>query len=125
MVHASALSYLTPREIEGMSASFGPTAKVTPVPIGEYQAVVITNDYVSIVAFRVVGVNVPIALPWAQLAHVGELRYFDTAGKLHSGSPPFLQALRDSACAPGFEAGAEFAAHRVRRYLGVALQGVE
>lgn len=63
----------------------------------------------------------PIALPWAELKHVGEVRYFDTAGKLHVRGVPYIQSLRDAVCAPAMEAGAEFNAHYVRRYLWLVL----
>lgn len=63
----------------------------------------------------------PIALPWTELQHVGGIRYFDTTGKLHVNGVPYIQLLRDAVCAPTMEAGAEFNAHFVRRYLKLVL----
>lgn len=238
--HAAALSYVSSKEIELMSASFGQNASLTPIAVGEYQAVVIVNEYISLVAFRgtdnpenwvnnfkflptqtsfgkvhagfleglralwpdvlrvlvasrnknqpiflvghslggaiallaavelqramqpvarvitfgqppvgyatfarywdknshaqlvryvnhvdaVVEVNIPIALSGAQLTHTGALRYFDTTGQLHTGSPPILQRLRDRVCAACFEkeGPAQFSAHSIRRYLYLVIR---
>lgn len=65
----------------------------------------------------VVAVSGPLLVPWLWLEHTGNVRYFDTTGRLHDGTPPWLQLLRDKACAPTFEGGAELGAHYVRRYL--------
>ncbi len=52
-----------------------------------------------------------------RLAHAGEERYFDTAGRLHRGQPEMLQTMRDSVCANVLESSAQFSAHAVRRYV--------
>ena len=62
-------------------------------------------------------VRVATPITALQLTHVGAVRYFDTAGRLHRGGPDFMQSLRDAVCAPSFEAGANFGAHGVRRYV--------
>ena len=55
----------------------------------------------------------------APLTHVGERRYFDTSGELHHDGPSHIQGLRDSVCAPLYEPGAEFNAHKVLRYVAL------
>jgi triacylglycerol lipase len=48
--------------------------------------------------------------------HTGEARYFNVFGELYAGKP-LCQSLYDSAAAPGIEAGAEWLAHGVERYV--------
>ena len=67
----------------------------------------------------------PLALPFAELTHTGEVRYFDTAGILHTSGVPAMQLLREAVCAPLFESGAEVKAHTIRRYLALVLKASE
>jgi hypothetical protein len=66
--------------------------------------------------------NIVSPIAFLTLEHVGNLRYFDTAGRLHDGKPTVLQLHRDAACAPSLEAGAELLAHGVHRYVHLLFQ---
>jgi triacylglycerol lipase len=48
--------------------------------------------------------------------HTGEVRYFNVLGELYAREP-LCQSLYDSAAAPGIEAGAEWKAHGIERYV--------
>jgi len=64
-------------------------------------------------------VDAVVGVAFFTLTHVGDLRYFDTAGRLHRGKPALLQQFRDVVCAPAFEPGAELHSHYVRRYVAL------
>jgi triacylglycerol lipase len=52
------------------------------------------------------------------LDHVGEVRYFDTAGKLWEGDPPWRTRLLDQIRAPHLHGGlSQFGAHSMKDYV--------
>lgn len=52
------------------------------------------------------------------LEHVGEVRYFDTAGILWEGEPPWRVSLADHVRAPGLHGGlSQFKAHLMKDYV--------
>lgn len=57
--------------------------------------------------------------------HAGEVRYFDTSGKLYLGEPPFLESALDHIRAPGKYGGlAQFAAHSMQNYVDLITQRI-